>query len=177
MVRRLWPTLRVAAVSGLSLFLGCRQSSPSGGQTDATSAIPDTAALPDTMVFLGRSKPLTVPKVPFGNLPCQSLTSADQQALGISGGPGKPDRAPAKLPIDNMCAYSGMTIIGYMTDKDYQFNQQGNQSTSRKAPGTLPGAFYDDQGGLWFAKNGYYVVVSGHDELKEAVARVVAGKL
>jgi hypothetical protein len=64
-----------------------------------------------------------------------------------------------------------------MTKGDYDLNSHGNRSTTRQAPTDLPGAFYDDQGGLWIAKNGYYVVVSGRQAFREPVARLIAGKL
>jgi hypothetical protein len=127
--------------------------------------------------------PPTVPKVPFGNQPCQSLTAADGQALGMTKMVGKADRAPATLPIDNFCTYlqgDGANVgteIGYVTDIDYQTNRDGNRSTSHQAPADLPGAFYDRQGGLWFAKNGYDVVVSGANKFKEPAAHLVAAKL
>ncbi len=124
----------------------------------------------------------TLPKVPFGNQPCQSLSSADQAALKMTGPVvAKPDRAPATLPFDNMCTYvhggTRYAQVGYQVKADYDLNSSGNRSTDHQAPGDLPGAFYDKQAGLWFVKNGYYVVVSGRSELREPVARVIAAKL
>lgn len=128
------------------------------------------------------SQPLQPPKVPFGSHPCQSLSPADEATLKMpSPIDARPDRAPAKLTFDNMCTYTHAGTqyaqVGYMTKGDYDTNSTGNRSTSRKAPTDLPGAFYDKQGGLWIAKNGYYVVVSGRQAMREPVARLIAGKL
>ncbi len=94
---------------------------------------------------------------------------------------GKADRAQATLPFDNVCNYlrggNRYAQVGYQTKGDYDMNNSGNRSTEHQAPGDLPGAFYDRQGGLWLARNGYYVVVAGQRNLKEPVARVIAGKL
>jgi hypothetical protein len=125
---------------------------------------------------------LEVPKVPFGNQPCQSLSAADQATLQF---PEKmtaaPDRAPAGLPHDNVCTWSHggsrYVQIGYMAKVDYDANSTGNRSTEHQAPTDLPGAFYDRQGGLWFAKNGHFVVVSGKSKLREPVAKILAAKL
>lgn len=124
----------------------------------------------------------TPPKVPFNNQPCQSLAAADQATLKMDG-PLKttPFRAPATLMFDNVCSYyhggTRVSQIGYMTKADYDGNKSGNRSTTRQAPTDLPGAFYDAQGGLWIAKNGYYVVVSGKQAFREPAARLIAGKL
>ena len=125
----------------------------------------------------------TVPKVPFGNQPCQSLTAGEGQTLGMTKIVAKADRAPATLPIDNFCTYlqgDGANVgaqIGYVTDIDYKTNHDGNQSTSHHAPTDLPGAFYDKQGGLWFTKDGYDVVVSGASKYREPVAHLLVAKL
>jgi hypothetical protein len=131
---------------------------------------------------LGQSKGPKVPKVPFGNKPCESLSPADRASLKMPETvQGKPDRAPATLTIDNVCTYSNSgsqhAQIGYQTKVDYDANSTGNRSKTRQAPADLAGAFYDGQGGLWFTKNGYYVVVSGRSALREPVARLLAGKL
>lgn len=130
---------------------------------------------------LGVRQP-TPPKVPFGNNPCASLSAADETELKFSTPvAAKPDRAPAKLAADNMCTYTHagtkLAQVGYMTQMDYNTNQDGNRSKEKQAPADLPGAFYDKQGGLWLSKNGYYVVVSGKRELREPVARIIAKKL
>ena len=124
----------------------------------------------------------TPPKVPFTNQPCNSLSAADEASLKIPTPiNAKADRAPAKLPFDNVCTYThGGTRevqVGYQTKIDYDGNNSGNRSTSRQAPSDLPGAFYDKQGGLWFTTKGYYVVVSGKSALREPVARLIAKKL
>src|SRR5215469_15234485 len=131
---------------------------------------------------LGQSKGPILPKVPFSNKPCESLSAADRATLKMAGTvQDKPDRAPATLPFDNICTYlnggSKDAQIGYQTKVDYDTNSSGNRSNTRQAPADLPGAFYDGQGGLWFAKNGYYVVVSGRAAFREPVARLLAGKL
>ncbi len=169
------PAIGVVAVAALALV-------GFGGTAEASRQMPTGSTISSAALnSMGNPEAPTVPKVPFGNQPCESLTASDEQALKMVSVHGKPDRAPATLPIDNMCSYvsgGGLAArIGYMTDEDYRFNHDGNQSTSRKAPADLPGAFYDQQGGLWFAKNGYYVVVTGASAFKEPVSHVVAGKL
>jgi len=123
-----------------------------------------------------------LPKVPFGNQPCQSLSAADQATLGFPGTlTGRPDRAPANTPHDNVCTWdhggSRYVQIGYQAKIDYDANRSGNQSDKHQAPADLPGAFYDRQGGLWFAKNGYFVVVSGKSKFREPVAKILVAKL
>jgi hypothetical protein len=120
--------------------------------------------------------------VPFSNHPCQSLSPADEATLKMpSPIDARPDRAPTKLAFDNMCTYTHAGTqhaqVGYMTNADYDTNSTVNRSTSRQAPTDLPGAFYDKQGALWITKNGYYVVVSGRQAMREPVARLIAGKL
>ncbi|HVP61323.1 MAG TPA: hypothetical protein VMT11_12225 [Myxococcaceae bacterium] len=129
-----------------------------------------------------RSGELSAPKVPFGNHPCQSLSPQDQAKLGFPPGmTTQAFRAPAGLLFDNVCSYfHGGTLyaqIGYQAKIDYDTNSTGNRSKSHQAPADLPGGFYDGQGGLWFAKSGYYVVVSGKGAFREPVARLLAGKL
>jgi hypothetical protein len=174
--RRYWPATLILAATLLTLA-ACQDSTPSASNpAQSASASPVNASLP-------RQSGPTPPKVPFGNRPCQSLSQIEQkqieqQALGYSEPvPGKPDRAPATLPFDNVCFYRGHVNVGYMTKIDYDTNNGGNRSTSRTAPSDLPQAFYDKQGGLWFTKNGYYVVVSGSHKLLEQVARIIAAKL
>ena len=117
------------------------------------------------------------PKVPFGNKPCQSLSANEERSLGLAADTmGKLDRAPANLPFDNICTYRELRV-GYMTEIDYKANMDGNRSSLRTAPADLPGAFYDRQGGLWFTKNGYYVVLSHSQKLSEQAARIIVGKL
>jgi len=123
-----------------------------------------------------------MPKVPFGNKPCESLSAADQAALKMTTPVNaKPDRAPAKLAADNICTYTHggtkLVQVGYQLQVDYATNNETNRSKTRQAPTDLPGAFYDGQAGLWFSKNGYYVVVSGKAALREAAARIILKKL
>jgi hypothetical protein len=85
------------------------------------------------------------------------------------------------LTYDNACRwYSGgteLTLIAYMTQEDYDGTSQTMRSKENVAPTDIPGAFYDRQGYLWFAKNGYYVEVGAGSKSRESVARQVAGKL
>ena len=124
----------------------------------------------------------TQPKVPFNNDPCQALTAKDEATLNI-GGPIEttPDKAPANLTSNNICNYTHggtrVSQIGFMSKADYDANSNGNRSKTHQAPTDLPGAFYDGQGGLWIAKNGYYVVLAGKSALREPIARLLAGKL
>ena len=156
---------------GLAALAGCGPSSPS-----SDSSTPSPSSSPALPTLGNGNKGPTLPMVPFGNQPCQSLSAADLENLKLpSAAPGKSDRAPATLPFDNLCFYRGIHV-GYMTQIDYDSNQQGNRSSSKTAPADLPGAFYDQQGGLWFAKNGYYVVVSG-SALDEKLAGVINAKL
>ncbi len=122
------------------------------------------------------------PKVPFNNDPCQALTAADQATLKIDGPiHATAGRAPGNLKSDNICDYTHggtrVSQIGFMTKVDYDANSNGNRSKTHQAPADLPGAFYDGQGGLWIAKNGYYVVLAGKSALREPIARLLAGKL
>jgi hypothetical protein len=138
---------------------------------------PAVASNGDPTTPLFGSHPPTYPKVPFGNKPCESLNAEELRSIGASTNtPTKPDRAPANLPFDNVCTYSGFSV-GYMTEIDYTSNMHGNRSTSRTAPTNLPGAFYDRQGGLWFTKNGYYVTLEHSHELSEKAAHIIVGKL
>lgn len=158
---------------GIATLVGCDKSKQT---TDTSTSSPPPS--PDSLPTFGNTPhKLSLPKVPFGNQPCQSLSAGDRQSLGLSTTqPGKADRAPAKLPFDNLCFY-GAIHIGYMTQVDYNFNQSGNRSSSHTAPADLPNAFYDQQGGLWFAKNGYYLVISGSHALNEKIARIIIAKL
>lgn len=161
-------------IASVSLLIGCSQP----GSPD-----PDTSSAPAAGATADAAGPrLTVPKVPFGNQPCRSLSPTEQQTLEQKAWgyakpvPGKADRAPAGLPFDNVCFYYDFNV-GYMTQGDYQTNRDGNHSTEHADPAGLPGAFYDKQGGLWFAKNGYYVVIAGSRKLEEAAAQAIAAKL
>jgi hypothetical protein len=96
---------------------------------------------------LGQSNGPIVPKVPFSNKPCESLAPADRVSLKMPETvQGKPDRAPATLPIENVCTYSNSgsqySQIGYHTKVDYDANSTGNRSKTRQAPADLRGAFY-----------------------------------
>jgi hypothetical protein len=134
------------------------------------------------VMFPMTARAQTQPKVPFNNDPCQALTATDQATLKIQGPiQATPDKAPANLKSDNICAYTHggtrVSQIGFMTKADYDANSNGNRSKTHQAPADLPGAFYDGQGGLWIAKNGYYVVLAGKSALREPIAKLLAGKL
>ena len=170
------PSPAVALVALTFLAAECR------GKSAQATHTPTDSSLTNALGALGKPKAPTPPKVPAGNQPCQSLSGADRSALGMPGTTvGAPDRAPATLPFDNVCTSldggSQVSQVGFMTKADYNMNSHDNRSTTRQAPGDLPGAFYDQQGGVWISKNGYYVVVSGRGALREPVARVIAGKL
>src|ERR1700722_13303400 len=73
---------------------GCGQSSPS-----SHSSTPSPSSSPALPTLGNGNKGPTLPMVPFGNQPCQSLSAADLQSLKLpSAVPGKSDRAPATLP-------------------------------------------------------------------------------
>ncbi len=173
--------LTACSATALWLVAGCGTSgkSPPDSATTQAAIDADSVAADSMLAAFGKPKPPAVPKVPFNGQPCLSLSKADLGTLGIGSDTSKPDRAPATLPIDNYCTYvsnSQDVQIGYMTDGDYDTNRTGNLSTSRTSPSDLPGAFYDGQGGLWFTKNGYYVVIAGRDMYKERVAHIIEAK-
>lgn len=161
-------------IAGLTVLVGCSQP---GSPDSATSSGPGAGAAAGVT-----GSPSNLPKVPFGNQPCQSLSQAEQQTLEqkawghVELVSGKADRAPAGLPFDNICTYHEFGV-SYMTQGDYKFNRDGNHSTEHPDPTDLPGAFYDRQGGLWFARNGYYVRIAGSSKLDESAAHVIAAKL
>jgi hypothetical protein len=160
------PALSLAP--GLLLLIGCSQSPPPGVATAAPANSP--AAL------LGAPKAPTPPKVPANNQPCAVLSLDDLKGLGISGATPRPDRAPANLPYDNLCFIGGVHY-GFMALIDYETNQTSNRNTSKAAPADLPGSFYDRQGGLWFAKGGYYVNVASNGVAPAKLASALAAKL
>jgi hypothetical protein len=167
-----WPACVGIGLGALALASCGHSAAPP--QAESPAPAESLAAL------MGGQHQLTLPKVPFGNAPCQTLSADDQKALGATQpGAGKPDRAPAGLPFDNVCMYYpalGVTV-GYQAKVDYDMNHDSNRSTDRQAPAGLPGAFYDRQGGLWLAKDGYYVVLNGSQALIEKASPVVAAKL
>ncbi len=161
--------------AGLLVLAACtHQSSP------ATNAMAIDNS--QTAALAGAAAASDLPKVPFGHQPCKSLSQDEQKALEQQAWgyaepvPGKPDRAPAGLPFDNVCFYSSFNV-GYMAQTDYQTNRDANHSAEHPDPPDLPGAFYDKQGGLWFAKDGYYVNIEGGSRLREPLARALAAKL
>lgn len=150
---------------------GCDHENPPPDAA-APALTASAAATPER----GHIRAPDVPKVPFGNQPCQALTASELKDLQMAGAHGKPDRAPATLPLDNLCFF-GAVHYGFMTQTDYHFNQDGNRSTSRRAPVDLPGAFYDQQGGLWISKNGYYVAITAGHDIDHKIASLIAAKL
>jgi hypothetical protein len=168
--------------TALLLSMGCGTSGKTPPDSTAVQAAlnADSVAADSMLAAFGKPKPPALPKVPFNNQPCLSLSQADLGSLGIGSDDSKADRAPATLPYDNYCTYmsnSQDVQVGYMTDMDYDTNRTGNRSTSRTAPPNLPGAFYDGQGGLWFTTKGYYVVIAGRDMYKERAAQIIIARL
>jgi hypothetical protein len=172
---------RVAPVSACAIValvavVACNR----GGHAQQT-AIDTTATAPLDTQLPARTPP-ALPKVPFSQQPCQSLSAADMAALKFS----MPVRTvPYKetsdsLTYDNACRwYNGsteLTLIAYQTQQDYDGTSQSMKSTEHIAPSDIPGAFYDTQGYLWFAKDGYYVEI-GQGHPREDVARRLVGRL
>lgn len=122
-----------------------------------------------------------VPKVPFGNRPCRSLTPEEIRDLGIAKTePAKPlpGREPDGLAFDNTCDFGYQTLV-YTTESSYEAQRNELRNPRRSAPADLPNAFYDVLGNLWFAEKGYYVTVPNNaaDSVKEKMARTIAAKL
>ena len=65
-------------------------------------------------------------------------------------------------------------LQGQPTPPKVPFNNKPCESLTSADQSTLKN---DKQGGLWFTKNGYYVVVSGRSQWREAVAHTIANKL
>jgi hypothetical protein len=175
------PLLAVAISAAAISLIACGGSSSSSSTPKATSSTAATSVVAGTTPASG-SQSASVPKVPFSNDPCQSLSATDETTLGFeSSVTAKADKAPSGLPLNNVCSYTtGGTLdiqVGYQVKIDYTTNQSGNMSAAHAAPSDLPGAFYDKQGGLWFNKNGYYVVVSGGSRFVEQAASIIAAKL
>jgi hypothetical protein len=173
----------IVVAFGLVACSGSSKSNNSSKSSAAGSAsnLSDADVLATAVGIAGGSGfgngSLSLPKVPFNNDPCQALSAADQTSLGLSTSVApKPDKAPAGLSYSNVCVYDGVTVQ-FQAKVDYDFNHDGNQSTSRKAPSDLPGGFYDRQAGLWFTKNGYYVVITASSSLAEKAAHIVVAKL
>ena len=144
-------------------------------------AVADSAANAPFDTVLPQSTAPALPKVPFNQQPCQSLSAADMAALNFP----TPVHAEAfketsvALTYDNACRWSNggseLTRIAYQTKEDYDGTSQNMKSTENVAPADIPGAFYDKQGYLWIAKNGYYVEIGATK--REPVARQLVGKL
>lgn len=122
-----------------------------------------------------------LPKVPFGNQPCRSLSMDESKNLGVvKPAPAKPEsgREPDGLAFDNTCDF-GYQTLKYTTSSDYEFQKSNLRNPSHIAPAQLPGAFYDVLGNLWFAEKGYYVVIPNNaaDSVKEKMARVISARL
>lgn len=168
----------IAIAAGLSLLVlaSCTQSgSPNATSTgnSQAGASADTEATSD------------LPKVPFGNRPCQSLSQDEQKNLGFNMPVvATASRSPDGLPYDNTCSYessykSGALSIEYGTRKDYEYQRDNLRKASHAPPANIPGSFYDVLGNLWFAKDGYYVVVTNVSQPVsiEKVTAVIAAKL
>jgi hypothetical protein len=156
------------------VLAACTQAGSSDKASPAST--PDT-----TQASAGsgdRSDP-ALPKVPFGNQPCQSFSQGEQQHLGLGKPvPGKSSHSPDDLGYDNVCEYSDQTIE-YTSRNDYIEQRDHLRSSQHAAPADIPGAFYDVLGNLWFAEKGYYVVLPNNvaAATREKAARVVAAKL
>lgn len=167
--------IAVAAIFSVLLLYGCTQH-------DSAATTSGPGRLAQSGIAPAKQASSDLPKVPFAHQPCQSLSQDEQkqiemQALGYATPvAGKPDRAPATLPFDNVCIYHDFSV-GYMSQDDYQVNHDSNRSTEHADPRDLPDAFYGKQDGLWFRKNGYYVNVEGRGRLQEPVAKAIAAKL
>lgn len=175
-----WTSARAAlalATLALVTLTGCNRGEQA--QQMASTGASDTSV---DAVLPARKAP-ALPRVPFNQQPCQSLSAADMTALHfptpVHTVPYK--ETPDSLPYDNACRwYNGGTelaLIAYMTQEDYDGTSQSMRSTQHVAPTDIPGAFYDQQGYLWFAKNGYSVEIGPGSKSREAVARLLAGKL
>jgi hypothetical protein len=167
-------------VTGM-LSIGC--SSGNGDKSAvASQAASDSAGADSLFAMTGHNQP-AAPKVPFGGQPCQSLTPAEQQSIGMpANASAKASGGSSGTAVDNACAYADNSLlvgISYGTQADYDMNSSGNRSADRQAPSDLPGAFYDGQGGLWFATHGYYVHLDGlgSSKFREPAARVIVGKI
>ena len=167
---------------GIMAFIAIASLLPSYGCTQRHSPTPRADIRSLANIALAKQASSNLPKVPFGNQPCQSLSQDEQKQIEMQAQgyampvPGKPERAPANLPFDNACIYHDFSV-GYMSQGDYVFNRDGNHSTEHADPSDLPDAFYGKQDGVWFKKNGYYVNVEGRHRLQEPVAKAIAAKL
>ncbi len=165
------------AALALSTLAGCNRGQQA--QRTASEGANDTV-LDATLTTRPAAAP---PKVPFNQQPCQSLSTADMTALNFPTTVHtiSEKETPESLPYDNACRWynggSQLTRIAYMTQEDYNGTSQSMRSTENVAPTDIPGAFYDKQGYLWFAKNGYSVEIGSGTKSREAVARLVAAKL
>jgi hypothetical protein len=151
------------------------------GRQAASDTASDTVS--DAVFPSQRATRAAPPKVPFGQQPCQSLTAADLAALNIEANAHSVSyrESPDSLPYDNACRWTiggnELARVSYMPQSDYDATSQSMRSKQNVAPGDIPGAFYDQQGDLWFAKNGYFVEIGPTSRSREAVARRVAARL
>ena len=169
-VRTAWG---VAVFCAIALLAACGRSASPPGQAAATSPAINAAAAP------GDDGDSALPKVPFGNHPCQSLSQDEQKQLGFAKVvPGKPGREPDDLAYDNTCEFAYQTIV-YDTTKNCAYQKDNLRSQQRSAPADIPGSFYDVLGNLWFSEKGYCVALPNNlaDATREKMARVIAAKL
>jgi hypothetical protein len=166
------------AILPFLVLAACTSPSPPAGSSSDASTVAQIG---------GASSDL--PKVPFGNRPCQSLTADEIKTLGIAKPapakpvPGRqntpgPDGHPEEPAFDNTCDFGYQTLV-YTTRYDYEYQRNNLRSPRHDAPAGLSGAFYDVLGNLWFAEKGYYVAIPNNaaDAVKEKMARVIAAKL
>lgn len=159
--------LRVAAAFPLLALAGCTQHGPSNSV--AALRTPSAQGSGD------------MPKVPFGNQPCRSLTAGELKDLGIAKPPPakpEPGHEPDSLAFDNTCDFGYQSLV-YTTQRNYEDQKSELRNPRHAAPGDLPSAFYDVLGNLWFSKKGYYLTIPNNtaDAVKEKMARAVAAKL
>lgn len=156
--------------TGVALVLAACSHSPDAGTASAASAGAGATA-----------NASEEPKVPFGNRPCQSLTTDEIKNLGIAKpAPAKPEpgHEPNDLTFDNTCDFGYQTLV-YTTESNYEAQRNELRNPRHNAPADLPNAFYDVLGNLWFEKKGYYVTVPNNasDSVKEKMARMIIAKL
>lgn len=164
-------TIVVALV--LLALAACTQSG-SPNQSASSNLAPADAAD-------GQGASSDLPKVPFGNQPCRSLSADEQKTLGIAKPPPakpSPGREPDGLAFDNTCDFGYQTLV-YTTRSDYEYQRNNLRNPRHQAPGDLPGAFYDVLGNLWFTEKGYYVTLPNNaaDEVRVKMARAITAKL
>src|SRR4051794_5634126 len=110
---------RVQAFAAVLAGLAFMTAGWSKGREPAKQ-VPSDSAIGPALGTLGQPKDPAPPKVPFGDQPCQSLSSADETTLKMfTPVHGQAERAPGTLPFDNVCTYvhagTRQAQVGYMT--------------------------------------------------------------